>query len=163
MSAAAVSGAGARPETEPGETGSGAIWIERENPARPDEIVGAVPVADPAEVDSVVRRADGAFRDWSRLPLADRLAALTASADALAARRDALAVLLARESGKPVGDCRGEIGFAVAYLRWLCDRAPGSSPRGRRTTRRDGWRCGARRTGWSRRSPRGTRRSSWRC
>nr|WP_184946846.1 aldehyde dehydrogenase family protein [Planomonospora venezuelensis] len=99
--------------------------IERENPARPDEIVGAVRVTDPAEVDSVVRRAGEAFLEWSRLPPAGRLAALAASADALAARKDALAVLLARESGKPVGDCRGEIGFAVSYLRWLCERAPG--------------------------------------
>lgn len=98
--------------------------ITRENPARFDEVVGSVPATDPSEVDEVVRRADGAFREWSRVPLAERVAVLRCAADAVSGRHEELATLLARETGKPLADCRGEIGFAVTFLRWVCDRAP---------------------------------------
>ncbi|WP_345577714.1 aldehyde dehydrogenase family protein, partial [Nonomuraea rosea] len=51
--------------------------------------------------------------------------ALRDGAAAIAARFQELAVLLARESGKPLADCRGEIAFALAWLRWVCEHAPG--------------------------------------
>ncbi len=98
--------------------------IARENPARSGELVGCVPATEPAAVDSAVRRADDAFREWSRIPITERITALLGSAEAVSARSEGLATLLARESGKPLADCRGEIGFAVAFLRWVCDRAP---------------------------------------
>ncbi|MBF6331177.1 aldehyde dehydrogenase family protein [Nocardia transvalensis] len=98
--------------------------IERENPAHPLDIVGSVPVTGPEQVDEVVRAAHGWFRDWSARPIAVRLRALLDAADALDTERGDLAVLLARESGKPVADCRGEIAFAATYLRWVCDHAP---------------------------------------
>ncbi|GAA0822377.1 aldehyde dehydrogenase family protein [Streptosporangium amethystogenes subsp. fukuiense] len=98
--------------------------IVRENPARVDELVGSVPVTDPTGVDEVVRRADDAFREWSRIPVAERVATLRHAADAVSARLEELATLLARETGKPLADCHGEIGFAVTFLRWACDRAP---------------------------------------
>ncbi|WP_109526191.1 MULTISPECIES: aldehyde dehydrogenase family protein [Nocardia] len=96
------------------------MWIERENPARPGEIVGSVPVTEPAAVAAVVRGAHESFREWSRRPMAERLTVLGEAADVIASRVPELAPLLARESGKPVTDCRGEIGFAVTYLRWVC-------------------------------------------
>lgn len=99
-------------------------WIERENPADPAQIVGVVPLTGPAAVDAVARMAHGQFLEWSRRPMAERLAVLSEVADALAGRVPELAVLLARESGKPIADCRGEIAFAVTYLRWVCANAP---------------------------------------
>ncbi|MQY26130.1 aldehyde dehydrogenase family protein [Nocardia aurantia] len=98
--------------------------IERENPARPAEIVGSVPVTPVAAVDELVRAAEHRVRAWSALPLPRRLDRLRTAAAALTARTPELAVLLARESGKPVADCRGEIGFAARYLDWLCAHAP---------------------------------------
>ncbi|QLY34680.1 aldehyde dehydrogenase family protein [Nocardia huaxiensis] len=98
--------------------------IERENPASPAEIVGSVRMTPPYGVDAVVRQAHREHRQWSARPLPERLAALGEAADALDARAGELAVLLARESGKPVADCRGEIGFAATYLRWVRDNAP---------------------------------------
>ncbi|MFE3448970.1 aldehyde dehydrogenase family protein [Nonomuraea sp. NPDC059194] len=95
--------------------------INRENPARITEVVGSVPVTDP---DAAVRRAEVAGRDWSALALTERIAALRQSAHTVGTRVEELAVLLARESGKPLADCRGEIMFALAYLRWVCDHAP---------------------------------------
>ncbi|MGV9678709.1 aldehyde dehydrogenase family protein [Nocardia sp. NPDC003482] len=98
--------------------------IERANPARPGEIVGRVRATAVAEIDAVVAAADEDFREWSRVPVADRVREIATAAVVLDDRREELAALLARESGKPVADCRGEIGFAAAYLRWVCARAP---------------------------------------
>jgi acyl-CoA reductase-like NAD-dependent aldehyde dehydrogenase len=96
--------------------------IVRENPARPAEVVGEV--AQARDVDAVVRGAASAQRAWARRSPAERAAAVRAAAAPLDARLDELAVLLARESGKPLADSRGELGFALAYLRWAADRAP---------------------------------------
>ncbi|MEV6773876.1 aldehyde dehydrogenase family protein [Nocardia sp. NPDC051030] len=98
--------------------------IERENPSHPTEIVGSVPVTAPDAVDVVVQRAHRDFRAWSQAPLEQRLAALGSAAGALDAKAAELAILLARESGKPVTDCYGEIRFAATYLRWVRDNAP---------------------------------------
>lgn len=97
--------------------------IVRENPARPEEIVGRVPVADAADVDRAVRDAEARQRDWCRVPVEDRAAALLRAADAVGAM-PGVPELLARESGKPVADCAGEIRFAAAYLRWAAEHAP---------------------------------------
>ncbi|MEV0134508.1 aldehyde dehydrogenase family protein [Dactylosporangium sp. NPDC050688] len=101
--------------------------IVRENPARVSEVVGRVAAVDrdiPNRVDGAVRAAHAAFREWSGIPIALRLAALRAAADAIAGDLEGLAVLLAREIGKPLPDCRGEIGFAVQHLRWVIEQAP---------------------------------------
>ncbi|AYF77007.1 aldehyde dehydrogenase family protein [Nocardia yunnanensis] len=100
------------------------MMIPRENPARPSELVGTIPVTPLAAVDDLVETAHRRFHRWSAVPLPDRLQRIWVAADAIDAERDELALLLARESGKPVADCRGEIGFATTYLRWLCDQAP---------------------------------------
>jgi len=97
--------------------------IERENPARTDELVGSVEAADPAEVDATVARARIALRAWASTELDARCAAVRAGADRIAAELDELAELMARETGKVLPDCRGELGFAVTVLRWSADRA----------------------------------------
>ncbi|MEU8804380.1 aldehyde dehydrogenase family protein [Spirillospora sp. NPDC048819] len=97
--------------------------IVRENPARLGETVGRVPVADAADVDRAVRAAEAAQRDWRDVPAAGRAEVLRRAAGAVEAA-GGTAVLLARESGKPLADCEGEIRFAAAYLRWVADHAP---------------------------------------
>ena len=96
--------------------------ITRENPARPAEVVGTV--AETADVDAVVRRAAAAQREWAGLSPAARAAAVVAAVGPLDAQLDDLAVLLARESGKPRADSHGELGFALTYARWAASRAP---------------------------------------
>ncbi|WP_370614845.1 aldehyde dehydrogenase family protein [Mumia qirimensis] len=100
-----------------------ATGISRENPARIDEVVGSCPVAGAAEVDAVVERAHQAQRAWAAVPVAERAGALRAAADRIEPELDAIAELMARETGKPLTDCRGESGFAVAVLRWAAERA----------------------------------------
>ncbi|MBW9216382.1 aldehyde dehydrogenase family protein [Mumia sp. zg.B53] len=101
---------------------SGAATTPRENPARTTEIVGETPVASAAEVDVAVARARFAQAGWVVAAPADRAATLRAAAELLEPGLDDLAVLMARETGKPLADCRGEVGFGVAVLRWAADR-----------------------------------------
>ncbi|MEU5882465.1 aldehyde dehydrogenase family protein [Spirillospora sp. NPDC047279] len=97
-------------------------WIERENPARIGEIVGRVPVGGPADVDAAVRRADEEQRAWRERPVEERAGVLREVADALEAD-GGLAEPLARETGKPLADCRGELRFSAAFLRWVAGHA----------------------------------------
>lgn len=98
--------------------------IERENPARTDELVGTVVAAAPAEVDAVVAGARKAQAEWALVDLVARADAVRAGAERIAADVDHLAELMARETGKVLGDCRGELMFSVTVLRWAADRAP---------------------------------------
>ncbi|TCJ97116.1 aldehyde dehydrogenase family protein [Nocardia alba] len=97
--------------------------LVRENPARPAERVGAVPVTPVDQVDATVRAAHRDFLDRAAVTMARRLVELADAADRLDLRRAELAALLARETGKPVTDCHGEIAFAATYLRWVCANA----------------------------------------
>ena len=96
--------------------------LQRENPARTDDIVGSVAVVDATGVDDAVRRARSGQRAWAAISVDDRAKALLAGADRIAAELETLAVLMARETGKVLPDCRGELGFAVTVLRWSADR-----------------------------------------
>ncbi len=102
---------------------TGVLRIERENPARTDELVGSVDATDPAGVHAAVARARSAQRAWVAMDLPTRCAAVRTGADLIAAEIDDLAVLMARETGKVLPDCRGELGFSVTVLRWAADRA----------------------------------------
>ncbi len=95
--------------------------ITRENPARPSEIVGQVAIT--TDVAATVGRADRAQRAWALVPLSERSEAVAAALAPLEPRLDDLAELLARETGKPLTDSRGELGFSLAYGRWACARS----------------------------------------
>ncbi|GGM05812.1 aldehyde dehydrogenase family protein [Dactylosporangium sucinum] len=101
--------------------------IVRANPARFTEVVGRVDAVTrniPDRVDDAVRDAHRAFRGWSSTPPEQRRSLLARAADGLSQELDELATLMAREIGKPLADCRGELGFAVRFLRWVLDHAP---------------------------------------
>ena len=96
-------------------------WIERVNPARPDEVVGRVAALDAAGTSAAVEAAHAAFAPWAAMDATERSALLLAAADAVAGTADELGPLLARELGKIAADCAGEMGFAAAYLRYAVD------------------------------------------
>lgn len=102
---------------------TGAV-ITRENPARTHEVVGSCAVTTPDRVDRVLVEARAAQEDWARLAVPVRATVLRDATVALEPRLEELATLMARETGKVLGDCRGEVGFAVTVLRWAADRAP---------------------------------------
>lgn len=98
--------------------------ISVENPACTARPVGSVRSHTPAEVDATVAAAAAAAPGWAGTADVDRAAALTRIAAGVEASAGDLAILLARESGKPLADCRGEVGYACAVLRWYAEQAP---------------------------------------
>jgi len=82
------------------------------------EVMAEVPRAGVGEVDEAVARAKRAFAAWRAVEPGDRARLLHALADGIAARAEDLAVLEARNAGKPIGDARGEIAMVVECFRY---------------------------------------------
>src|SRR5512132_760244 len=77
-----------------------------------------LPRAGEAETDDAIERAGRAFPGWRTMAPADRSAALHGLADAIAERAGELAVLEARNAGKPISDAKGEMGMVVETFRY---------------------------------------------
>ncbi|WP_417587029.1 bifunctional proline dehydrogenase/L-glutamate gamma-semialdehyde dehydrogenase PutA [Pararhodobacter oceanensis] len=97
------------------------------NPARTDERVGQVTLASAADVDAAL----GAARVWDA-SADDRAAILNRAADAYEANAGEFYAILAREAGKSMPDCEGELREAVDFLRYYAARiTTDMTPRGR--------------------------------
>jgi len=77
-----------------------------------------VPRAGVEDVDAAVERARAAWPVWRAIAPPARAARLRALADALEDRLEELAVLEARNAGKPIGDARAEMGMVVDTFRY---------------------------------------------
>ena len=76
-----------------------------------EAVLAEVPRAGVEEVDAAVAAARRRCPAWRALAPGDRAAALRDLADALAEHLEELAVLEARNAGKPIGDARGEMAW----------------------------------------------------
>jgi aldehyde dehydrogenase (NAD+) len=85
----------------------------QENPADPGDLRVGVPEAGEALIDDAIAAARGAVAELERQGIERRADALAAIARALFARADELAELIARETGKLLGDAKGEVGRAA--------------------------------------------------
>jgi succinate-semialdehyde dehydrogenase/glutarate-semialdehyde dehydrogenase len=90
--------------------------IPVENPAT-GEVVGHIAAAQPQEIESAVRAARKAFKQWSRLAPVERSKALRRLGDCIGAEADAMATVMTLEQGKPLNEARGEI----LKLKEACD------------------------------------------
>jgi betaine-aldehyde dehydrogenase len=95
-----------------------------------EEVLAQVPRAGREETDAAVARARAAFPAWAAVGPPDRAALLRDLADALEARSEDLAVLEARNAGKPIADARGEMAMVVETFRFYAgapERATGKT------------------------------------
>jgi acyl-CoA reductase-like NAD-dependent aldehyde dehydrogenase len=83
-----------------------------------EAVLEQVPRADAGDVDAAVARAKAALPAWRALAPGDRAMLLHRLADRLAEAREELAVLEARNAGKPIGDARGEMDMVAATFRY---------------------------------------------
>ena len=90
--------------------------FESTNPARPEDVIGEFPVADAAAVAAAVARAREAFPAWRDLGLEGRAEFLRRFRDATAGRKEELARLICRESGKALWEARAEAGLVPAKI-----------------------------------------------
>jgi acyl-CoA reductase-like NAD-dependent aldehyde dehydrogenase len=81
-------------------------------------VLDVVPRAGPAEVDAAVSRARDAYPAWRELAPGSRAARLHELAGTLEDNLEELAVLEARNAGKPIGDARGEMAMVVDTFRY---------------------------------------------
>lgn len=70
------------------------------------EVMGSVPRGTVADVDAAVSAARTAFEPWSQTTPQERATWASLIADAIEQRTDTLAVLMARELGMPVDQCK---------------------------------------------------------
>jgi acyl-CoA reductase-like NAD-dependent aldehyde dehydrogenase len=82
------------------------------------EVMAELPRAGVEEAEAAVARAKAAFPAWRRVSPGDRAALLRRLADVLDAQHEELAVLEARNAGKPISDARGEMGMVVDTFRY---------------------------------------------
>jgi acyl-CoA reductase-like NAD-dependent aldehyde dehydrogenase len=83
-----------------------------------EQVMAELPRAGVEEVDAAVARAKAAFGAWRAVAPGERGEIIRRIAEALAARREELARLEARNAGKPIADARGEIGMVVETFRY---------------------------------------------
>lgn len=102
--------------------GQGAEYTST-SPHDPAVIVGAGCHASGDQVDAAVGRAAESARSWRRAPIHERAGHLLRAAGIVDTHLDEWQVLIARESGKPVGEVRGEIARAAQVLRYHAHRA----------------------------------------
>ena len=86
--------------------------LEVLNPATA-EVVRRIEQATAGDADAAIARAKEAFPKWRAVEPADRARLLRRLADALDAETESLAQLESRNTGKPIGDSRGEMGMVA--------------------------------------------------
>ncbi len=76
-------------------------------------------------LDGITEKAWDAFSHWRTLTPEARCLPLAVMADILKQRRDAIAVMMASEMGKPVTQGLAEADKCALLCRWYADHAPG--------------------------------------
>src|SRR5215203_3186356 len=86
--------------------------LEVLNPAT-EEVIERLEPATEGDADAAVARAGEAFPAWRDVEAADRSRLLRHLADALDQEQESLAQLESKDTGKPIGDSRAEMGMVV--------------------------------------------------
>ncbi|MBV8373088.1 MAG: aldehyde dehydrogenase family protein, partial [Candidatus Eremiobacteraeota bacterium] len=84
------------------------------------EVIGTVAASDHIGVACAVAEARAAFETWSNVPVVERARLMFRFADALERRREELALLVARENGKTLGDARAEVRRGIEAVEFSC-------------------------------------------
>jgi acyl-CoA reductase-like NAD-dependent aldehyde dehydrogenase len=83
-----------------------------------EAVLAEIPPADASQVDAAVARAKESFPAWRALTPSARARALSDLAAALEQHHDELALLEARNAGKPIADARGEMQMVIDTFRY---------------------------------------------
>ncbi|MEN9252062.1 MAG: L-glutamate gamma-semialdehyde dehydrogenase [Thermostichales cyanobacterium BF3_bins_165] len=88
------------------------------NPAHPDQVVGYVGMATPADADQAIAAAQAAAPTWARTPVAERAECLRRASNLLADRRPELCAWMVLEVGKPWAEADAEVTEAIDFCRY---------------------------------------------
>lgn len=95
----------------------------RENPARPNEIVGYYPINTREEDTKAIDSAANAFPGWAKTPMKERVERMRNAVQKIKDAAPEIAKLLSTEHGKPLYDAEGEIGVSLMWMEFACDHA----------------------------------------
>jgi acyl-CoA reductase-like NAD-dependent aldehyde dehydrogenase len=84
-----------------------------------EQILDTIPRAGADEVDAAVAAAKAAFGSWRAVAPGDRARLLRRLVSVMESHHEELALLEARNAGKPIGGARGEIGMAIETFRYF--------------------------------------------
>jgi len=101
-------------------------WTESEDggtrsvssPSRPDETRWDIPDSTEIDTRSAIAAAVDAQGEWASTPATERGRFLVDAADALESRKDDVAEVQARETGKTIANATSEVGRAIDTLRY---------------------------------------------
>ena len=113
----------------------GAARAAARNPARPDEIVGSVTDAAPADIEAALEAARDGAASWAATSVDERARRLCRVADLYEEHAAELFALAAREAGKTLPDCVAEVREACDFARFYAGEALRLRCEGRRTPR----------------------------
>jgi betaine-aldehyde dehydrogenase len=91
-----------------------------ENPTTEEEIA-VVSLPSSGQVDAAIAAADGASRDWGRMPAVERAELLHEVANRIRARTDELARVMTLEGGKPLIENSDEVGWTAAAFDYYAE------------------------------------------
>jgi len=86
-----------------------------------EQILATVASAGIEETDSAVGKAKAALSGWKSISPPDRSRLLRSLADRMSDSHEELALIEARNAGKPIASARGEIGMAIATFRYFAN------------------------------------------
>lgn len=103
-------------------------WCDADDGARlavtnpsTQQVLGHVPWMGEAETTRAISAAATALPAWRQLTALVRANYLLQWHDLILANKDALALLLTREQGKPLKEAIGEIEYGASFLRWFAE------------------------------------------
>lgn len=92
------------------------------NPAS-EEPFAEVATVDRERVSQALVDAHTAFSAWKSFTAKERAGFLSALAEELSRRGDAIAELITRENGKPLAQAKGEVAMSIDHLLWFAEEA----------------------------------------
>ncbi|MCB5203673.1 NAD-dependent succinate-semialdehyde dehydrogenase [Neorhizobium sp. T786] len=88
-----------------------------------EEVIGKIAHARKADLDLALEAADKGFKIWRETSAFDRSKMMRKAADILRSRVDAIAYVMTREQGKPLGQSKMEIMGAADTIDWFAEEA----------------------------------------
>jgi succinate-semialdehyde dehydrogenase/glutarate-semialdehyde dehydrogenase len=92
------------------------------NPAT-EEVIGQVPLAEPADLDRALAAAARGFQQWRDTPIESRSRILTEAARLVRERSKQIGEIMTLEQGKPLAEARGEVVRVAGTLQWDLEEA----------------------------------------
>lgn len=85
------------------------------------EVIGSIPSLTTEDINAAVAHAHEVQAAWAAKTPQERSDLLQKWADLIDANKEDLAIIMTAEQGKPLGESRGEIGYANSFIRWFAE------------------------------------------